>query len=977
MTDREADETKRGRDARAPGGGGAAKQGVTIPGYQPVELLGAAPSYGAWVRAVQVRMDRHVLLKVLKPDLPVAHEFFAREIQAVVRLDGDGVLRAIDEGTVRGFRYLVVDEAEGIPLSDSVLGGEEGWAEFARTSLDLWRRILERECVLLPTGIESWRRLPAGDFAAADLGWLVPIGEEAPDHPRLPESLRGRPLRPQDAVSTFIAAGEGFAAELGLPLPGPWRRAMQALAEVPEDAQFEDVLRALAEAKGEIAPPRTRRVAGAVAASLALVGALVWGTIELTREPEAGTELATVPVGGGEIGPTPALEVPPETPETEEQRNAREARERELSAAVTLEGLEDSLLLDEDDLLPFGPLPPDKVSGLRALQAEFPGTRAASDASLLLEWHELGRDEELRGRLHRTVEQVDLELSLGRVGPAEVAVQELAEEVGAPGVEGASPFEVALRSLEDWVLAAGLSQRSTLAARIEAAIEERSFRPMAKEMGRAVPSLASGDRAWGEEVRRELLAAAERYERIAAAVAGGIRESGNLAAAASFPAAVAAVGAVEGESEFEELERRRRAWARVVEEGLAVAQAVAESLRAPDRAERAFNYLLRDGSSVRGRVVGTDGVTFTIKLDGRRSEVPLRWLDFAPQQWSELAGGALTEERVLLVEALLGREESLERATRLAPPPDWTIELQLRSKRAANVGLGRLLETGREAHARGDHAAARGAAREIVVSIPVDLWGADRAEMEEWCRLHWESVGPVDAFDGARMRWSEGGSITLEYDFDDDRVPRGWIAERPGGGTLRIGRGGLVVQGSVWLAPGGESELFERSMVVRAEVTAAVAAAPNVNFVLFARSSGVHGAGDLFALGYKPPPPLAQRIDGEIPVFLPANVIGPVAAAERGRGGQLAHARDTPKVPAGKSLFLEVSSVDAGLTLDWKGTLLHEAPYPRTKELRRGTIQLRTYGSPLRIESLAIEAQLARSWWSRWLDERVGLDLEP
>ena len=194
-------------------------------------------------------MDRHVLLKMLKPGVPVAHEYFSREISTVVRLDGEGVLRAIDEGTVKGVRYLVVDEAEGIPLSASSVGGEEGWASLTRTALELWRRVLERECILLPIPAVSWRRLPAGDFASADLGWLVPIGQKIPTHPWLDAEITARESRPQDAIASFDATGKALAEALGIPLPAAWRRASQSLASVAADAQFEDVLRAFIDAK--------------------------------------------------------------------------------------------------------------------------------------------------------------------------------------------------------------------------------------------------------------------------------------------------------------------------------------------------------------------------------------------------------------------------------------------------------------------------------------------------------------------------------------------------------------------------------------------------------------------------------------------------------------------------------------------------------------------------------------------------------
>ena len=44
-------------------------------GYQPIERLANTPSFGVWVRAIQTRMDRPVLLKLLPPGLPVPEQY--------------------------------------------------------------------------------------------------------------------------------------------------------------------------------------------------------------------------------------------------------------------------------------------------------------------------------------------------------------------------------------------------------------------------------------------------------------------------------------------------------------------------------------------------------------------------------------------------------------------------------------------------------------------------------------------------------------------------------------------------------------------------------------------------------------------------------------------------------------------------------------------------------------------------------------
>ena len=369
----------------APGSPGApADGGVTIPGYQPVELLGGAPSYGAWVRAVQVRMDRHVLLKVLKPGLPRAHEYFSREIGAVVRLDGEGVLRAIDEGTVRGFRYLVVDEAEGIPLTPAAMGGDEGWVELTKTALDLWRRVLERDCVLLPLPAISWRRLPAGDFAAADLGWLVPFEQQIPQHPALPAEIIDKPATPHAAIAAFEATGALLAKALEVPYPAAWRRAVTALSAVPAEAQYEDLLRGFADAKAAVDPPKTPKTVLWAGLALVLVVGMVWGTVHVMTRPD---ETPETPGVGENNNPDPdngpeEPETPPENPEIAKRRAAEEAAWEAIGAWVP-----DRPEESDEPLPDFAPLSAELVAGFQSVIEAHPDTGASQLARTGLEIH--------------------------------------------------------------------------------------------------------------------------------------------------------------------------------------------------------------------------------------------------------------------------------------------------------------------------------------------------------------------------------------------------------------------------------------------------------------------------------------------------------------------------------------------------------------------------------------------------------------
>ena len=45
---------------------------INIPGYEPVGNMAKSPSYGVWLRALQIRMTRHAIIKLL-PDSDDKH----------------------------------------------------------------------------------------------------------------------------------------------------------------------------------------------------------------------------------------------------------------------------------------------------------------------------------------------------------------------------------------------------------------------------------------------------------------------------------------------------------------------------------------------------------------------------------------------------------------------------------------------------------------------------------------------------------------------------------------------------------------------------------------------------------------------------------------------------------------------------------------------------------------------------------------
>jgi len=964
----------------------APEGGVTIPGYQPVELLGSAPSFGAWVRAIQVRMDRRVLLKVLRPGLPVAHEYFAREIAAVVRSDGEGVLRAIDEGTVRGYRYLVVDEADGIALTAEGIGGEEGARALALAALGLWRRILDGGEILLPIPAAAWRRLPAGAFVVADLGWLVPLGVALPQHPGLPRELVGRPARASDAIRGFESAGRGIAAAYGVAAAAPWRRAAQALASIPEEADADEVSAALRAAATALEPKRRSRTIPLAIAAVLVAAAAVWGTIEFIGRPhlgpgpvaDDGVPVPAPPSEPGEVGEAGAP--PPVDPEAEERREAEERAWASL----------DALLPDPAEPAPRGagegaatepaerePLPAEKVVLLARLSEQHAGTRAAAIARHEVEGERLDRVIALEEEWRRVHDGFSAEIAAGRLSAAEAVLEPYRARFRAEGGDGLLPdLAGGLARLRRTLVTRAATVRSTLEASVAAARRDRRYRKTAIELGRALPGLIAVDQEWAKRERVDLLETAERYEAVMRATDEAVSLAHESAAAGDFAAASTALAATPGEEEFPELAARRAEWEERVGRAGRLLAAIIAQLGREERAERPHPYRLADGERVRGRVVGLAGTGFDLKLEGLVETRRLRFLDLADDQRAELAGaGVPTDaETRLLLRHLLGDPDAVAGAAMLSPPPPWLEDARLRRERLANADLGRWLSEGRTAHAEGRAEAAREAARAIARAIPPRLWESERAEIEEWCRAHWRAIGPAAAFPGATVSWGADRSIALDYDFSREEAISSWVPTAAGRGRRRLAAKAMEVVGSVRLLAAGETDLFEGSLDVSASLVPREKNAPNLNLVLFARSDGEVGRGDLFGLGFRPPEGRVARIDGDTPIFLPANVCGPLDAAERGDGSRLPLARVEPRVPAGERVEVRLRSAPESLGFAWLGRFDETYPAAPARE-RRGTVEFVTYFSPVLVGELRIRGTLAAEWWGRWIGERVEEDL--
>ena len=965
-----------GKRSSSPAGGrgkASADGGVTIPGYQPVESLGTAPSYGAWVRAVQVRMDRRVLLKVLKPGLPRAHEYFSREIGAVVRLDGEGILRAIDEGTVRGFRYLVLDEAEGIPLTPAMMGeGDEGWVDLTRTALDLWRRILERNCVLLPLPAITWRRLPAGDFAASDLGWLVPFEQSLPQHPSLPADLIDTPASPRAAIAAFEATGAQLAEALSVPYPPAWRRAVTALSATPEDAQYEDVLRAFADAKLAVEPPKTPRTVLWATLALFLVVGMVWGTVHVMTRPDvvpnpnqAGEPKGTAP----EVGET-TPEPPTEDPEKERRRLAEE------SGWAAIEPWVPDRPEESDEPLPdYALLSPEAVAGFQGVIAAHPGTAAAQLARTELEVHRWASEDSVRAEFAEAMEQISAAVSEGRLADAEGLTRAAQAALGRSGREELrSEFDALLRTRQVHLDRLGTASFDRLAESIGTAIRERRFRAGATDVARAIPGLLPRDQEWAEEQRLALLATGTRFDRVRRTVEQKIVEGMDRAEAVDFPGAIGLLAPVEGEDEFHELQARRNEWRSHLQRADGLLAELREQVSAEKRRTKTHPYEFRDGTSVRGRVIEVDAQGFRLKEQGLRKERVVPWIELATEEWQKLGADGMTVELRLLTLTLLGDEKALRQATRLDPVPAWTIDAQRRKDRAANADLDRWLAEGRSAYSAGAGQKARAAAMRIAEQIPADLWQVEQQELESWCRAHWQLTGPANAFPGSEMTWREDRSITLRFDFSQAGATRSWAPARAGARVTKAGDS-MAVTGSIWLAPGGHPDLFAGDLSVETSFAATDRRAPNLNLILGSHRAGDAWRGDFFGFGFKPPPPNAARIEDEVPIFLPANLCGPVEAVEEGIGRELFWVDDKPKISTGRAITVSARVTASEVALQWRGQ--KDLNWPRTKgDAPRGTVEFRSYRSQILIRDVEVSGTVSLSWWERWLSERVALDLD-
>jgi WD40 repeat protein len=115
-------EDDRTREGRAPEEGGCEVLPRTLGQYRLLEKLGRG-GMGAVYKALHLKLEKHVALKVLAPERlsdPQAVARFLREMRAVGRLDHRNIVGATDAGESGGTHFLVMELVEGLSLQELV-----------------------------------------------------------------------------------------------------------------------------------------------------------------------------------------------------------------------------------------------------------------------------------------------------------------------------------------------------------------------------------------------------------------------------------------------------------------------------------------------------------------------------------------------------------------------------------------------------------------------------------------------------------------------------------------------------------------------------------------------------------------------------------------------------------------------------------------------------------------------------------------
>ena len=112
--------------------------GKTLGRYQIMELLGRGGMAEVY-KAYHTTLDRHVAIKILHPALlsdPQHRERFAREAQAVARLDHPNIVRVFDFDTIDDLSFMVIQYVEGPNLRTVLQAHGEAGAPLAYETVE-------------------------------------------------------------------------------------------------------------------------------------------------------------------------------------------------------------------------------------------------------------------------------------------------------------------------------------------------------------------------------------------------------------------------------------------------------------------------------------------------------------------------------------------------------------------------------------------------------------------------------------------------------------------------------------------------------------------------------------------------------------------------------------------------------------------------------------------------------------------------
>lgn len=805
---------------------------MAIPGYQPVERLKESPSFGVWIRAVQTRLDRRVLLKVLPPTKGPLPEYFGREISGMVRLEGHGVLRLIDEGTAGGIRYMVLDEAgaSAITAEDRLTANE--WTDLRTRLHAIFSYALAQECVLLPMPPSAFRRLPTGDVFVLELGWLVPVGKKLPAHEGVPDALRGQPAEPAHNALFCATTLETFARFIDRRRPRWVMETVAALRRPPADAD-----QPLAALEPSTAPTPAGRpkflVPGLIALGALLIAAGVW--FQQSRSPS----------DAGKNGKTASTGPTDEDPSVTEPRNGTSDPSGETEAAAAAE-VERQRLLSERAAEAFGeaigsyetisarvtdetPFTEAEVRFLTSAVVEFGETEWGEVAAALLRLHslthrvaraEVWRNQrgEIRtlfeadeiGRAEQGLARVEDELAelrsiagvaddlwgswwalTGRTKRAaaedslSTLVKQLQHRIGELELslafelrKGPATVAEAIAHWKSEFERVGTETRKAIEEAVEEQRDQRVYGPALEMIAKNRRKLLVRDHDWVDTLAREVREEGESYALAKRTGSAVLERAFELCRGGKWSEALAAMAEANPGDRFPVLRDRNERWTARIREAQFAAGALRSALEKRLGAD-AFGYEIHgDDERFRGSLVEfVPGDKFTLKREGRQGPRALRTLSYADLTVAELeridaesGEGDVAEEQWLMMLFFLGAgDRAIARAKELPTVPTWVADAQAIVDARLAEALEASLDEGDAALTAGNFGQVRKIVDGLLGRYSKEELAPHRAtHLERWLDGIYQEKGPVAAFPGATEASWDAGKQQLSLLYEFD-----------------------------------------------------------------------------------------------------------------------------------------------------------------------------------------------------------------